>query len=598
MSQSEPKSIESNLFRPSSLIQVNEANKISDKTDNCNSQEDTYQDKMYMEHEASIDNHPAKITEEPESIYKKYLVIDDFTLECQKTIIDYICPLCKGVLYNPLADSCQHIFCQSCYETFLSSNKKETVNEESEGDWTRKKENNKGIFCCPITFNDILAYPSKIPLVDSIWSKQNILCKNRNNNCNWIGHLSQLQEHTNIYCNRQVIQCTLKGCNVLIYREDLPQHLGWCDYRIVNCSDCLITLPFINVKPHQEICPKFKLQCPQECSLTIERELMEEHIKNTCSNTWINCPFKKYGCNVELLKKDWDNYLNQNTNKHWILLSQKLDENELQHRKQIQNLEKIWEEEKIWNANWIKNSKHSLPSKSASISNKDLLANKRQRFEEFDEDNLKYNWSQRIEEDDEEIQLNNQQLPSVFDISNIPKGIEIQVNKAKCVNNSKTEHKFVFIKDEINWLFNREDKESYQWTINLNAHSKNSWIACGLCNKDQVLSNKMKLRSMKKSFDHGSFLISVNGFTFNCNNTNENDCWSYSPLLKSQNKTIKIEFTYNWKWKEWLYQIGDIVGKLTEVQPTKSSKSLTPCIVFLSPNDEIEFNIDYEKNFN
>ena len=89
--------------------------------------------------------------EKEDSIYKKTLCLDDFTEESRQFVVDYICPLCKGIYYNPVIDPCGHIFCQRCFNAFTSSIKPQIVELR-----------------CPITNQPLSQSPSTIGLIANI----------------------------------------------------------------------------------------------------------------------------------------------------------------------------------------------------------------------------------------------------------------------------------------------------------------------------------------------------------------------------------------------------------------------------------------------
>ena len=78
----------------------------------------------------------------------------------QKSINDYICPLCKGVYYQPILDQCGDTFCSKCYDVIINEFKICPIN--------KKPINGKGI---------------PIPLIDGIISKKEIYCKNKDKGC-------------------------------------------------------------------------------------------------------------------------------------------------------------------------------------------------------------------------------------------------------------------------------------------------------------------------------------------------------------------------------------------------------------------------------
>ena len=74
------------------------------------------------------DQNKINITED-----KKENVVDGIHFEIQidpellikgsQELEDYICPLCKGLLLNPVIDNCSHTFCKDCFNKYYKIKK-------------------------------------------------------------------------------------------------------------------------------------------------------------------------------------------------------------------------------------------------------------------------------------------------------------------------------------------------------------------------------------------------------------------------------------------------------------------------------------------
>ena len=137
----------------------------------------------------------------------------------------------------------------------------------------------------------------------------------------------------------------------------------------------------------------------------------------------------------------------------------------------------------------------------------------------------------------------------------------------------------------------RRQKNIIKWSIKLNNLSK--WIAFGICDKEKVLINKGKfcLSSKNETFNNGSYLISNNGYSWNCNNSNENNKKIEFPSFE-QNQLFIIEFNPILKEISFFDNNKKEITKLTKVIAHVHPFKLTPCVVFLNKNDSIEFNWD------
>ena len=112
--------------------------------------------------------------------YKPFLTINLF-ISPPSSIYNLICPLCRGIFYNPVKDSCGHHFCFPCLYQYKQTNR-----------------------ICPISssvFENMNNYPD-IQLKHLI-NSQTIICKNFNLGCPWTGLVSEYQQHLESDCDIQ-----------------------------------------------------------------------------------------------------------------------------------------------------------------------------------------------------------------------------------------------------------------------------------------------------------------------------------------------------------------------------------------------------------
>lgn len=189
--------------------------------------------------------------------YSKTLSLEDFPNEVQSIVKEYECPLCKGIIYHPIVDSCGHIYCEKCFNLFLSTNNK----------------------YCPIDNTELsFETPREIQVVKGILEKQLIFCTNKKLDCKWKGLTAHYDQHINKDCPKQIINCINKGCSNEVKREELIKHLKVCDYRIEKCQHCCAQFSFVQLESHYEVCPKAIVVCPQKCGVDIVRELLRNQL--------------------------------------------------------------------------------------------------------------------------------------------------------------------------------------------------------------------------------------------------------------------------------------------------------------------------------
>jgi hypothetical protein len=535
--------------------------------------------------------------------YSKSLDLEDFVSESRVIVQDYRCPLCEGIYMNPVVDLCGHVYCKTCILKYMETSK-----------------------TCPISGWALgEGNVNRLIIINDILMKQPVQCKNRNFHCEWIGLLVDLEPHLNSMCKKQIVKCPHLGCSAEIFREDLDGHKNACEYRIIQCPDCEVNTAFIEIPSHQDVCPKFKLHCPQNCSLMVERKDVESHIREHCDNTVINCPYFEYGCQSTMTKIELEGYTNANMTKHNLLILSWMKNYRVEITAKAEMIEKfsinIEErfkslEQTILNSNKEnslsiqKNIKKKLnegspvKEKIISVNNNGvvstshvgdrLISKKRLRAEEENQQKSEKMEIIDCSEDEKDVKIDsalNSPLYSVhlatpdgmkkkdhiFDMNNISKGIQIYNNRATCLNNTKAEHRFVFANIVLN------DKE-IEWRIILNTTS--TWVGLGICIKDQVISNKFRFVSSGSNFNHAFFGISINGYQWNANIQTENNCFLSFPQPA---KGDMIVFKYSAEFKELHYKIPNkYAGKISNVYAAKGG-ILTPCIIFLNAGDEVLF---------
>ena len=529
-------------------------------------------------------------TAEKENEYEMEIDPELLIEKASSDIEEYFCPLCKGVLNDPVIDKCSHTFCKKCFEKFYNKYHKCPISKEllEDGNYT------------------------SVSLISKSIGKRQIKCKNVNKGCEWIGKISEMNNHLLNDCQKSLVKCTFKGCNLEVLRENLNEHKNKCEYRSMECIDCKNIFPFHFLEEHYNICPKKKINCPQECGLIIERGDIDNHIKNFCDCTLINCSFKHLGCVDKYKKKDFDNKMKEDCSKHLLLVTQKLLDMEQKILNEFENIKKNFKRKNNIKNNHKDNEDNYYynynididPFNSNQISDYEEDYNnlhkkrKRQNQEEY----KNYRKQSKNEEKDFQTDINkntqniiNKNLEEdwkkkvFFDMKNLNNNIKIDNNYAKFCAQTVTEHVFLFINPIYD--INYKEKNIIKWSIKLNNLSK--WIAFGICDKEKVLINKGKfcLSSKNETFNNGSYLISNNGYSWNCNNSNENNKKIEFPSFE-QNQLFIIEFNPILKEISFFDNNKKEITKLTKVIAHVHPFKLTPCVVFLNKNDSIEFNWD------
>lgn len=533
-----------------------------------------------------------------DSIYTKFVTVEDFKLESQSRILDFKCVLCQGIYLNPVIDQCEHIFCEACFKIAYAKS-----------------------HACPITNNPIKSSPIKVNLISSILERQSLYCRNKTKGCEWSGFYRDLSSHLSNECMKETVRCLYDNCQSKFLREEYSDHIDNCSYRTIKCPDCQMEFLSNQNKDHELKCLKRKIQCTQGCNLLIERDNISNHIKNDCLFTLTDCPYAKYGCEDRFFKKDKDKTISETTEKHLLLLTKSYEELE----KKTNELEKQLAISKRNNINDNSNKELSIVKCNNALQSNDfnrnfnydqetlLIGKKRHPFDEIEVISLTNNSNSNSiitkneiikkeellskEKDDEEEDENDDVImiddcdeskqDSLFDRVHISPYFKINNNRVKYDISTRTKHNYLLGSKGIE-LQNKNCITSWNITLLTQTH----WIAFGICDKDRVLYNNLEFPSNQKDFDHGSFLISSNGLTLNSNFSEENNKVIDMPDI---NKGDKLAFQYNPMTQSLTLSFKESTYYLTHVYPNRGNK-LVICILFFHPHDEIEID-NYKTTF-
>ena len=523
----------------------------------------------------------------PESKYKKTLPLEDFLQEYKFKVCDFICYLCKGVLYQPVSDYCGHLFCQKCFETYLSTSQ-----------------------ICPVTRTPlVIDQPIEMPAVRNYLNKMYMRCKNNNEGCQWKGQLKDLNEHINNQCKKQKIKCENIGCKLMIKREDIKEHLKQCGFKEILCPDCGVKLIREQIEYHRTKCPKLKMECIQGCKKMVPRDEMNTHLVKECDYSKVLCNYSKIGCNKIVMRKEQRQHEKENFYEHAIMIYNDIlgiKENiihivkeEKNKRKELLNeylnslvTEYLSEMKKKY---YFKKDELETSKKSDKEDNSEVIdinndsdesitfINQKKKRDQNDTDisiiKKEIKKEPLSEEDSSSENNNNNNIENLeyYQNDSLSDKIIIKGAYARC-NSKNKEFLFVFCNYTIS---KKRIKNIFTFSI----FPSSLWIGLGLCDKDLLKENNMKLSTQ---INNGLFIVSTNGYTWNSNvlSQNEKQIPKFIPMLIKED----ITFEYKKETKELIYSFGNrFTGKLINVYPTKSKK-LTACIVFMNENDEVKFS--------
>ena len=217
------------------------------------------------------------------------------------------CPICLQILLEPyIVDCCGYSFCAACIER-VDKDGKPCPHCNQPGYTTLV---NKGL---KRTLNEFRVY-----------------CSHRLSGCEWEGELGKLDEHLNSDplperqlegCPFAVIGCP--HCKEGIHRDKIAGHqLERCPQRPYTCE---YKSTFEDVAhSHWPECKCFLLPCPNECKPSgsgLQRQCLDQHVKEQCPLTVVQCELHHAGCEVTLPRKDMADHRKEDSISHISLLA-------------------------------------------------------------------------------------------------------------------------------------------------------------------------------------------------------------------------------------------------------------------------------------
>ncbi|KAM9970871.1 hypothetical protein ACTFIR_002735 [Dictyostelium discoideum] len=260
----------------------------------------------------------------------------------------YSCPICFEFFYKKSIYQCKsgHMACQQCWEKSLKNKKQCMIcisKVNSTNDLSRclviEQDFGKKECYCIYSFNNF---------IDCANQEKITLKKDEENGCKEIISVDQLDRHIE-NCKFKFVKCSHIGCEIVLRLNSLEEHENKCGFKLVKCKycDCDDTIQK-ELENHHGGCSKFPIDCPQSCSIMVERDQIKSHIDRDCNNSIIQCKYYEYGCKVEMKRSDLQNHLKNVNHQYFMgLLIEKLSSSLTQsHSIQDELVKKIVQSER------------------------------------------------------------------------------------------------------------------------------------------------------------------------------------------------------------------------------------------------------------
>ena len=137
-----------------------------------------------------------------------------------------------------------------------------------------------------------------------------IWCPLRSRGCEWEGHISSSETHLDS-CMYLCTECGM-SCGAVVKRIDMERHVnGECPLRVIMCEHCTESHKQAEMKLHLEECVMFPMHCTKGCGDILPRRDMQSHGEEMCPNSLLECGYRKYGCDVVVMRKDLNTHTNE-----------------------------------------------------------------------------------------------------------------------------------------------------------------------------------------------------------------------------------------------------------------------------------------------
>ena len=142
----------------------------------------------------------------------------------------------------------------------------------------------------------------------------------------WTGPLGDLDNHGIKDCGFKNVRCP-NDCSMEVQRRLVEDHLAnKCQKRNVVCKYCGYQDTYILIFcKHISVCPKYPVSCPNNCTPnTFVRATLKKHTQQDCPLQQVDCEYKSFGCTTLILRKDLSRHMEGNIQQHMLLMTKEL----------------------------------------------------------------------------------------------------------------------------------------------------------------------------------------------------------------------------------------------------------------------------------
>ncbi|OJJ88575.1 putative TRAF-like signal transducer [Aspergillus glaucus CBS 516.65] len=191
-----------------------------------------------------------------------------------------MCPICHCALIRPVRLQCDHVFCQKCLGSAVTSS------------------SGRDDFTCPTCRTPTQTVYTDVPrLLINMCDDLRVKCPFLGEGCTEIMARGHVESHVDKYCGYKLLDCPSETCDKKTRKKDLDSD-GKCVHELLQCSHCEEEV----MEQDYESCLRFETMCPHCQVMTLQKDL-REHI-DACPDAIHSCTASKYGCPVKIKRAD------------------------------------------------------------------------------------------------------------------------------------------------------------------------------------------------------------------------------------------------------------------------------------------------------
>lgn len=146
-----------------------------------------------------------------------------------------------------------------------------------------------------------------------------VKCPNHGLGCRRTVDLMYIEHHTQA-CSFQPVMCP-NECSATVLRKEVEQHLSSeCVLRVKKCALCEQPFTFNQEQLHLLSCVRVTVPC-EMCGAMMPRGEVAGHMTETCPKVVVACTFAEHGCHHKMTRADLNQHMLQATQLHLQLLS-------------------------------------------------------------------------------------------------------------------------------------------------------------------------------------------------------------------------------------------------------------------------------------